>query len=454
MTDTPASLASDVLLAGRYRLVRPVGQGAVGHIWLARDEGLGGEPVAVKVLDTALAANRLAVQDLKREVLITRRLRHPNILGVYTLVETEQAPFITMEFIEGQNLAECLVDQGHSMPLPEVLRWLGPIAQALDYAHGQSILHRDIKAANILLRVDGHVALADFGIAQTVKQARAHTPAPYVRGTITCMSPEQIQGAPLDHRSDLYSLASTVYEALAGHPPFYEGDVMAQVQLRPPDPIPAVSESVNAVLMAGLAKRPQARPYSCGVFHDLLAAAAEHDQSPQLPEDTPPERGVRAASDTVRLAVEPHLGAPKRIGQMLVEAGLISATALQAALARQEATGERVGEALCALGTATEEGIAATLATQLRLARTDAATEPLDDAALNAFPLAWWRERRCLPVHGAGAAPGGLLLAMANPLDLATIAGVEEALGRVVDPVVVTPSAVMARLDEMMLPGT
>ena len=445
MDDTTAILSPGVLLAGRYRLVRAIGRGAVGRIWLAEDERLGAAPVACKLLDETLGSDRQAVNDLKREVLITRRLRHPNIVGVYTLVEAESQPFITMEFVEGQDLAAQLTNRGAPMSLEEALQWLGPVAGALDYAHAEHILHRDIKPTNILIRTDGHALLADFGIAQTVKQARQQSPMPYVSGTVSCMSPEQLQGGPLDHRSDLYSLASTVYETLAGHPPFYDGDVMAQVQLRPPDPIPGLGDDANAVLLSALAKRPEARPYSCGIFFELLATASESGVSiPRLASAR--QRITDPDSDTVRIKTTPRQSVPRRLGAMLVEAGLISGAALSAALARQEATGERLGEVLCAHGAATEDGIAQTLAAQLRLPRADAQHDAVDPALTLKLGMRFLIEHGCLPLVSDGP---GVALAMADPLDLQGITAAEEILGTPIDPFVATPSAIAARLQTL-----
>jgi len=154
-----------MMLADRFRLIRQVGEGSIGVVWVAEDTHLDNERVACKILREELSSKREALAALKREVLLTRKLRHPNILAVYTFWEAEPSGFITMEYVDGQNLAEALADRGRPFTVKETLPWLRELSEALDYAHGRGVLHRDVKPANILLGKDGHVRLADFGIA-------------------------------------------------------------------------------------------------------------------------------------------------------------------------------------------------------------------------------------------------------------------------------------------------
>ena len=186
------SLETGQLLADRFRLKRFIDEGGLGQVWLAEDLQLEGAPVAVKVLKSELASVERAVMDLKREVLLTRRLRHPNILAIYTFWETDDRHFMTMEFVEGQNLAQALGEREQAFSLGEILPWVKAVAEALDYAHKQGVLHRDVKPGNVLLTESGDVRLADFGIARMLMELGERRAGGYTCGTITYMSPEQI----------------------------------------------------------------------------------------------------------------------------------------------------------------------------------------------------------------------------------------------------------------------
>ncbi|MFA6243014.1 MAG: serine/threonine-protein kinase, partial [Candidatus Hydrogenedentales bacterium] len=140
-------------------LVRPIGQGSVGAVWLAKDTQLNDEPVACKVLTPTFADDRRAISDLKREVLLTRRLRHPNIVAIHSFWDADGDRFITMEYIPGLNLAQRMKERGSPYGLAEAMPWIEQICHALAYAHAQGILHRDVKPANVLLGAGGSVRL-------------------------------------------------------------------------------------------------------------------------------------------------------------------------------------------------------------------------------------------------------------------------------------------------------
>lgn len=436
--------APGLRLGGRFRLIRPLGQGAAGVVWLAHDAELDDDPVAVKLLHGLLADDRQSIADLKREVLLARRLRHPHILGVYTFWEMDGARFITMEYVEGSNLAESLKARKAPFPVTGVLAWAGQLCSALDYAHSQGVLHRDIKPANLLVDGRGNLRLADFGIARTAAEARQKQPAQRTSGTLSFMSPEQLRGKPLDHRSDLYSLAASVYEMLSGHPPFFEGEIIVQVQLAPPAPIPGLAAAVNGVLTRALAKDPEHRQPSCGAFYrDFVRACMDAgiDAAHAAPVALP-VAWTAAGEETVYMPPQDILQR-ERIGRMLLELELITSRDLDEALRIQESGGERLGAILVAMGAVTEEALTQALARQLGLPIVDLAHAPVDPECAAMLPGSVARTKLALPYRRDGEA---VLVAMTDPLDLALINMVETRTGLRVEPRVASAASIRAAL--------
>ena len=283
----------NAVLAGRFRLVRRLGGGGMGDVWLAHDQKLD-ETVALKVLRPELLGDQRAIADMKREVSLARKLNHPNVCGVYELHEDVDTHFIAMEYVEGQSLAGALAGHGGPLPLERVLPWAGQLAAALDYAHGQGVLHRDVKPGNVLLARDGTVKLADFGIARAAHEARTRTSGQRSSGTLCYMSPQQLldeRATRDDPRNDVYSFAATLYELLSGEPPFKGADVSRQIELQAPAPIEGVSPHVNEALQAGLAKGIEDRPPNCAYLVKALEGAplegANRGAAPQPRERKP-----------------------------------------------------------------------------------------------------------------------------------------------------------------------
>lgn len=266
------SLKPEVRLLGQFRLTRKLGSGGMGDVWLARDEKLDDE-VALKVLKSNLVGEKRAVEDLKQEVRLTRRLRHPNIVAVHAYHEEGMVHFVSMEYVEGQSLSEAMVSKGKPFTLAEILPWVSQLAQALNYAHQERVLHRDIKPGNILLDRQGNIKLADFGIARIAKDTETRVTGSMSSGTLVYMSPEQLMGNKLDVRADVYSLAATVYDLLTGHPPFYTGEIKDQIKEKPAPRIDGVNNAVNAVLLRSLAKKPEDRADSAIQFFQELSDA-------------------------------------------------------------------------------------------------------------------------------------------------------------------------------------
>lgn len=426
-------------LAGRFDLVRLIGRGAVGNVWQATDRQLDEEPVACKVLNPHLTEDRQAVADLKREVLLTRRLRHPAILAVYTFWEDEGARFITMEYVPGKNLEEILIERGRAFKVHEVLPWLVQIAGALDYAHGQGVLHRDVKPANVLLAPDDTVRLADFGIARAAREVRTRATGQLTSGTILYISPEQLLGRATDPRSDLYSLGAATYALLAGVPPFSGESVVAQVQLKTPGPVPGLSGRVNEALAAALAKDPSKRPGSCSEWVRRLSEAARSGGSEAEPPASVRMKLQDPDAETVALdKVRPGTGT-ERLGALLAKAGLITQEQLDAALETQKRTGQMLGMVLLEEGLVSGQDVVRALEAQLGLPAVYSLQGLVLTEAARLLSRSFAQAHCCIPLRVEG---GTLTVAMANPLDLTAINAIENRTGLTVEPCIATASAV------------
>jgi serine/threonine-protein kinase len=274
-------------LADRYRIERVLGRGGMATVLLAHDLRHD-RPVALKVLRPELAAT-LGPERFHREIRLAARLQHPHILSVYDSGEADGQLWFTMPFVDGESLRERIARE-KQLPIDEAVRLTREAAEALDYAHRHDIIHRDIKPENILLS-EGHALLADFGIAKALgagleAEAGAAGPARltetgFTLGTPAYMSPEQaVGGQALDGRTDIYSLATVLYEMLAGEVPYTGPSAQAVLVRRlsaPPAPVrqtrPAVSEAVEQALQRALAPEPSGRFATAAEFGSALAAS-------------------------------------------------------------------------------------------------------------------------------------------------------------------------------------
>src|SRR5687768_11516416 len=214
--DPAAELATG--LRDRYALQRELGRGGMATVYLARDLKHD-RPVALKVLLPELAAS-LGPERFQREIRLAARLQHPHVLTVHDSGETAGQLWFTMPYVEGESLRERLRRE-REISLDDALRITREAAQALQYAHEHGVVHRDIKPENLLLTRDGNTLVADFGIARALGGDERLTQTGMSVGTPAYMSPEQASGdKSLDARSDVYSLATVLYEMLAGEPPY------------------------------------------------------------------------------------------------------------------------------------------------------------------------------------------------------------------------------------------
>ena len=250
------------LLVGRYQVVRQLGTGGMGSVWLAEDRQLDNKLFAVKMLPSILVANKRAYRQLKDEALVAMKLVHPNIVQIRAFEENNGNPFLVMDYIEGQTLDDYLADKG-KLTEDETVRLLKPIATALDYAHGQGVIHRDVKPANVMIRRnDGQTFILDFGIAREIQETMTRVTGKLSSGTLLYMSPEQLRGQPPNAAQDVYSFAAMVYECLKGEPPFSRGQIEYQILNEQPERL-SDDIRISASIMRGLSKTPEARPDSC-----------------------------------------------------------------------------------------------------------------------------------------------------------------------------------------------
>src|SRR2546427_7834974 len=227
------SALTDQVFDRRYKVVRKLGAGGMADVYLAEDQELG-RPVAIKILNDRHAQDDQFVERFRREAKNAASLSHPNIVSIYDRGEAEGSYYIAMEYLDGRTLKELLVRNGPP-PIPIAIDYARQILSALAFAHRNGIVHRDIKPHNIVVGGDGRLKVTDFGIARS--GASQMTEVGSIVGTAQYLSPEQARGAPVDPRSDLYSLGIVLYEMLTGHVPF-TGDTPVEIAMKHLSQIP------------------------------------------------------------------------------------------------------------------------------------------------------------------------------------------------------------------------
>jgi hypothetical protein len=276
-------------IAGRYRLIEPLGRGATSSVWLAEDTELE-RRVAVKLLSPAADRARF-----EREARSAAALSHPNLCALYDYGESEGKPFMVLEYLPNGSLEERLA-RGSPLADADVARIAAEIAAGLAHAHGRGLVHRDLKPANVLFDSEGRAKIADFGIARMGADGTL-TEAGTVLGTASYISPEQAGGRPAGPASDVYSFGVILFRMLTGRLPFVAANAMEVVRMHRDDLPPAVSDvrtdapaGLELLTAAALAKDPAQRPRDGSA---VLAALRGGDTAATMVA----ARGVVAADD-------------------------------------------------------------------------------------------------------------------------------------------------------------
>ncbi|EFL93529.1 Stk1 family PASTA domain-containing Ser/Thr kinase [Mobiluncus curtisii] len=279
---------SDRIIGGRYVINQLIGRGGMAEVHIGNDTRLN-RIVAIKILRQDLARDPVFQARFRREAQSAANLNHPSIVAVYdtgeeTITASDgveiKVPYIVMEYVEGHTVRELLTD-GNPVPLEEAVEIVSGVLDALEYAHHQNLVHRDIKPGNVMITTTGKIKVMDFGIARALSDSQATmTQTDAVVGTAQYLSPEQARGEQVDARSDLYSAGCLLFELLTGQPPF-KGDSAVAVAFQhvsqlPPLPssiAPDIPESLDRVVMKALAKNREDRyPDAAHMRADLQAS--------------------------------------------------------------------------------------------------------------------------------------------------------------------------------------
>jgi serine/threonine-protein kinase len=263
---------------GKYEIRRTLGRGAMGIVYEAYDPMIKRRVALKTIRGDQLGGDDAheALARFRREAQAAGRLNHPNIVAIYDYDEDDGTSFIAMEYVEGRDL-KSMFEGNERFGHADVVRIMAQLLDALGYSHRQGVVHRDVKPGNVFLQDDGTVKVADFGIAHI--DASSLTQVGSVMGTPSYMSPEQIQGLPVDGRSDLFSAGVILYQFLTGERPFGGSSATTMQKVLKQDPLPpstlnvTLPEAVDAVVRKALAKRPEARYQSAKEFADALGAA-------------------------------------------------------------------------------------------------------------------------------------------------------------------------------------
>src|SRR5215203_1132972 len=265
---------------GKVRIDKYLARGGMAEVYLGSHLSLDRQ-VAVKVLHSYIEEDAGLLARFQREAKVVAGLRHPNIVQIFDFDATEGHPYIVMEYLKGPTLSTYLRnlhDRGDRIPPQQVARLLRSLTAAVDYAHGQGVIHRDIKPGNVMLHGRGdeialgqpitndvEAVLTDFGLVR-IESAASQTASGMISGTPSYMSPEQARGDKTDQRTDIYSLGVVLYEMLAGRVPFEADTTMSVLYMQinePPPPIDGISPGVQTVMNRALAKNPNDRYQTC-----------------------------------------------------------------------------------------------------------------------------------------------------------------------------------------------
>jgi len=329
---------------GEFRLLRPIDEGGMGQVFLAEQESLH-RKVALKLVHPELRASATAVERFRREALAVARLRHPNIVQVIAAGEEEGERFLVMEYVEGESLGRRIARGAVEDAPPgvtESARWCREIAEALACAHDEGIIHRDVKPGNIHITPSGVAMLLDFGVARADDTFAGDLTTTFA-GSPLYAAPEQLAGAAVDARTDIYGLGVTLYQCLTGRVPFAGGSLEQMIQrVAREDPVaprrlnPQVSRDLEIVLLRALHKDPDRRFATAQEFADDLGRVLDREPI----RSRPPTRVERT-----RKWVRAHPVAAGALGLVFALAALVAGLRFNAERVRGAEAQELVAQA-------------------------------------------------------------------------------------------------------------
>ena len=272
---------------GGYRILRPLGEGGMGKVFLAAHE-VDGQRVAIKVLPPKKAAEEgQALRRFRREMDLSRRARHPNLARTLGVGQEGDVHFMVLEYVPGESLYEAVKGKrGGPLRVPDTARFFLKVIDGLEAAHEAGLIHRDIKPSNIMITPDGDARILDLGLARAMGEESPLTRPNVVLGTLDYASPEQLgDAAKADRRSDLYSLGCTLYFTLAGRAPFEGGDIVNKIfkqRMDDPEPLERVARGVPAAFAAIvrklMSKDPDDRYQTCAELRPDLGRWTEPEK--------------------------------------------------------------------------------------------------------------------------------------------------------------------------------
>ncbi|MEM6269654.1 MAG: serine/threonine-protein kinase [Bacteroidota bacterium] len=298
-----------------YRLLRPLGDGGMGEVWLAQHTLLDRQ-VAIKSLHRSLINKPTVRQRFKNEAATLARLQHPHIVTLLDYLEDERGCYLIIEYVEGRDLSDYITDTMGPIPEPTLSALFGQILEGFAYAHRKNIVHRDIKPSNFIITGDHTIKVLDFGIAKMLDATdHALTKTGSRIGTVLYMSPEQVKGEPVDQRSDIYSLGVTLFQMATGQCPYdnhtTEFQVYSQIVNEDLPPAatfyPGVPENIDALIQKATAKDPEARFQNCDEFLAALRGEAPPagDGKVVTLAAAPPTTETKAPLEATRIAEGP-----------------------------------------------------------------------------------------------------------------------------------------------------
>ncbi len=293
MTDNPydahlMKFGNGHLIDNRFEIISNPVRRSFGVSYLSFDRQTQTKRVLLFIPDS-ITNDSEAMTTIREEAALIRWLDHPHIAKLYDFHSGARYHYFELEYVPGKNLRQKKMVAAEKRLSENIVKWLGiQVLDALEYAHNNNILHRNLNPQNIVLTADGKVKLIDFGISETLRASVSLVWNTIPQTTVLYMSPEQLQGKQISIASDLYSLAATMYDLLNGKPPFFSGDVYHQIIEEPVQPIAEVTPELNAIILRALSKDPSQRFQTCAGMREPLQQTVVKPAEPKFRE-TPPE---------------------------------------------------------------------------------------------------------------------------------------------------------------------